>query len=55
MATTIKISDETHTALGELKLHPREPYGDVVARLVKIQEPQTFCGELAHKPLEDTL
>lgn len=32
---TIAVDEPTKTALGELKEHPRETYGDVIQRLIK--------------------
>ncbi|MGC8936753.1 MAG: DUF7557 family protein [Candidatus Methanomethylicaceae archaeon] len=33
--STIALSDETKKALDELKVHPREPYEDVIKRLIE--------------------
>jgi predicted CopG family antitoxin len=33
--TTIHVSRETKKELDKLKVHPREPYEDVVKRLIK--------------------
>jgi len=32
--TTIQVSEETKKKLDELKVHPREPYEDVIKRLI---------------------
>jgi len=32
--TTIAVSEETKKKLDELKVHPREPYEDVINRLI---------------------
>jgi len=32
--TTIQISEETKQSLDSLKVHPREPYEDVIKRLL---------------------
>ena len=33
--TTIQVYEETRKQLAELKIHPREPYDDVIRRLLK--------------------
>jgi len=33
--STIRVSIATKKRLDKLKVHPREPYGDVVKRLIK--------------------
>ena len=38
--TTIQISEETKASLDSLKVHPREPYEDVIKRLLqKVMKP----------------
>ncbi|MEM4004669.1 MAG: BfmA/BtgA family mobilization protein [Desulfurococcaceae archaeon] len=36
--TTIKVSVETKKRLDKLKVHPREPYEDVIKRLLEFYE-----------------
>ena len=36
--TTIQISNEIKTKLDKLKVHPREPYEDVIKRLIETYE-----------------
>ncbi len=33
--TTIALSEKTKSELDKLKVHPREPYEDVIKRLIK--------------------
>ena len=35
MRTTIAVSKETKKILDRLKIHPREPYEDVIRRLIE--------------------
>lgn len=35
MATTIQIEEKIKSKLGEMKIHPREPYSKVIERLIK--------------------
>ena len=35
MKSTIAVSNETKEKLDELKIHPREPYEDVIKRLIE--------------------
>jgi len=35
MKTTIAVSKETKKNLDKLKIHPREPYEDVIKRLIE--------------------
>jgi predicted CopG family antitoxin len=38
MVTTIQIEEKIRTKLGEMKIHPREPYSRVIERLIKFSE-----------------
>ena len=39
--TTIQVYEETKKVLDEIKVHPREPYDDVIKRLIEAWREQT--------------
>ena len=42
--TTISVSKELKEKLKKLKVHPREPYEDVIWRLIREVERRDRCG-----------
>ncbi|MHC1627881.1 MAG: DUF7557 family protein [Candidatus Nezhaarchaeales archaeon] len=47
--TTIQVSRELKAELDKLKVHPREPYEDVLKRLVKAYKEKEKSEKLASK------
>lgn len=50
MATTIQIDKKVRDRLKELKIHPKESYNEVVARLIDLR---TDEGELSDETIKD--
>jgi predicted transcriptional regulator len=51
MVTSIQLDDKTKTRLEKMKLFPREPYDDVVNRLMNSVEDEE--GELSEQTIRD--
>lgn len=45
LTKTIKVSDETKQTLDNMKIHPREPYEDVIKRLIHFAEIQPLTSD----------
>lgn len=55
MVTSIQLDDKTKAKLEKMKMFPREPYNDVVTRLMKIAEDDDMIDAQTIKDLEDAL
>jgi predicted transcriptional regulator len=55
MVTSIQLDDKTKAKLEKMKMFPREPYNNVVTRLMKIAEDDDLIDTKTIKDLEDAL
>jgi predicted transcriptional regulator len=58
MATTIQVTEKTKDALAKMRLFPKEPYEEVILRLIEIgkeeeEELRTETIQTIEKALED--
>ena len=55
MVTSIQLDDKTKAKLEKMKMFPREPYNNVVTRLMKIAEDDDLIDAQTIKDLENAL
>jgi predicted transcriptional regulator len=54
-ATTIKVDPKLKSSLDNLKMHPRESYNDVIARLLNMAYDEEPLSDLTLKRIEEAL
>ena len=54
-ATTIKVDPKLKSSLDNLKLHPRESYNDVIARLLNMAYDEELLSDSTLERIEEAL